>query len=464
MKMKKEHLNKNGKRLSAKEIKDKKVIAQNSKDVKSVKEKRNKKKYKGEEGIKKEKECRISNDRNFSSISNNTTKSKSILKPKPKKKIKSLTKLTPLEREIITRGSHKDRINLLSLKIIENNSIETFHELIDLCKNQRHEIIYYILRNIKNILLEFKMTDIKLKRRVVLLFQTNINNEFIQHCVITLVYELLKKDVLFLELIYCFVNKIGSRKSCELVLAKLRKLVIKGNRVDNILYAIEDFFFKNDGFKNRIKILKFLNSIKTDKDLIKEFFSKIVSTGVSYNSDPLFKEYLTVLVDGLNKLDMADESVNKLIYRTLSTPKIIYTGIEALFNSNDPGLGTTILKALGTVTLSENRKYIQPFINITYNYLMEEKDETLKYKIINNMLSSGMFYDTEFIISSLIMCQQIIKDSRSVYSVYIYLNHYDSVVRYLSNSILHGKSVEPFNPFDNENYRNMERISNNSNV
>ncbi|EOB11314.1 hypothetical protein NBO_1295gi001, partial [Nosema bombycis CQ1] len=126
------------------------------------------------------------------------------------------TPMSKIEKKILVSGTTKDKINVLSLQIERYPSTENWKNLLVYAENQRNDTIYETLKNIKDLLIsKGEVKDWYVKQRIVKTFEINLKNIFIKFKVLKLVYQLLKNNIYFLELIYPFLNKLGDKKELE---------------------------------------------------------------------------------------------------------------------------------------------------------------------------------------------------------------------------------------------------------
>ena len=359
-------------------------------------------------------------------------------------------KLSKLEKELLHKGTIKDKINLLTLLVEKNPSEFNYKNLLFYTENQRNDIIYLTLKNIKDLLLSKGVPESNyIKQRITKCFEINVKNTFIKTKVIRLVYDLLKNDILFLDLIYSFINKIGDKKEIEAYICEnLRPLFFINEEA--ILYNIEDFICKNMNFKCINSILKFLRCVSpTDKCKMIEIYKLILDHISEFKDEQkniILERSLEQFSALLEEIDDPTIFVNKeiedLIKVSYATDKMAFSGVKILFRCQCKILKPFIVQLLKN-HIFFNFKDIRNVFQFILQIYKKDKDN----EFIKNILSSIIFYKKDLLIAILLLCAKNRISNVSVLE--ILKNHYSNIVRKMVNSILTKEyNVIEINPFD----------------
>ncbi|KAM0674270.1 hypothetical protein GVAV_002346 [Gurleya vavrai] len=397
---------------------------------------------------------KISNKKEF----NNSKKSKENICQK--------NELTSIEQELLKNGTKKDQINMLTLLIDKNpnNCNEELSKLIEKCYDERAETVFYILKNIKDLLLsnlKFNDDNIFFKKKIIVLFEQNLRNTHIKQKIVDLIFLILKKDVLFIDFIYMFINKLGDKKEIsKKVFNHIKTLYEKDINREIIIFGLEEFYTKDH--KSRKTVTSLFNKLKVfgikNTDLYYTFFENLKGKDFSDKSD--YEKTLNNIINGLLSQEIDTErhfDVNTLL-NVFNSFQLNFNILKFLFKIKNNFLNSHLVRILRSLQKIEI-KYRDDFFNFIFTYLSNEKDHNKIILCIETLLSTLYFHDIEFTISSLIVVNKLLVidfDSfTSLYVLNIFLNHYHPVVRYCADKIIKKEEISNFNPND---YNEIERI------
>ncbi|WUR04266.1 pumilio domain-containing protein [Vairimorpha necatrix] len=369
-------------------------------------------------------------------------------------------KLTKLETEILHKGTIKDKINLLTLICSKNPSDFNYKNLMFYTENQRNDVIYLTLKNIKDLLISKGVPEnIYIKQKITKCLEINVKNTFIKTKVLRLIYELLKNNILFVELIYSFINKIGDKKDIETYVRENLMSLYNINE-EVILYNVEDFIFKNMNFKCINSILKFLGSVTpSDKNKIIDLYKSILDNLHEFKDEQkniITENCLEQLSSVLELIDepkiFMDKNLENILRNNWSTDKAAFSSVKILFLCQSELLKTFIIKLLKNLYFYKSKD-----IKVIYQYIVKIFDHDKDTSFIKEIFNSAIFYKKDFLIGMLsILIKNKIGD---IYSLEIIENHYSVIVRKMVKTILNKEyEIIQLDPFDNIQIEAYEEI------
>lgn len=364
-----------------------------------------------------------------------------------------------MEKDLLMHGTIKDKIDVLTLLTERNPSAENYKGLLAFCENQRNDVHYYALKNIKDLLISKKEVENPyIKQRIVKSFGANLRNQYIKKKVIRLVEKLLEKGVLFVDLIHLFINKLGDKKDTTSNVIDKLCLLFPGNE-ETILDGVEDFYFKNDLFRSRHVVLRFLSKLDCEnKRKAFEVFNNILR---DFNEN-IPEEHRNILLEdliiGLGK-NMTDEKVCRvdIIRKAVHTEKMVFYGSKVLSNCKDSEMISFFKNAIGSYKM-RNSKHLPEFLNMIHK--AGSADEKIGFHKF--LLDTSLLYTPEYIISILIICSEARKAGISgfdnIYSLRILALHHNDAVRGLALQLIGDEAIHPFDPFDKMSLLNAEMM------
>ncbi|EOB15531.1 hypothetical protein NBO_2g0023 [Nosema bombycis CQ1] len=404
---------------------------------------------------------------------------------------KMKTPMSKIEKKILVSGTIKDKINVLSLQIERNPSTENWKNLLVYAENQRNDTIYETLKNIKDLLIsKGEVKDWYVKQRIVKTFEINLKNIFIKFKVLKLVYQLLKNNIYFLELIYPFLNKLGDKKELEdFVIENCKSLFFIQKEI--ILENLEDFYFKNTNFKSRYSLLKLIGEVEVDLEIYIKF-----GEGIDLNlPEEHLKILLKLLLNGMAlSLEVKNDEVKddegkvdegKACKGTtpLKEPKPKKTPLKEPKPKETTSLKNTLPPFLTSITLPDHiisllhfsssyselalpifkiiyftkppctREILQKILahppteellSLVFKYVLETQDK----KMLKFLFNRSLLYKKEMVLAILYLINRNKVDLENYYGLSLLLNHYSLVVRKTVLNLLNKKGIREIKPFD----------------
>jgi hypothetical protein len=406
---------------------------------------------------------------------------------------KMKTPMSKIEKKILVSGTTKDKINVLSLQIERNPSTENWKNLLVYAENQRNDTIYETLKNIKDLLIsKGEVKDWYVKQRIVKTFEINLKNIFIKFKVLKLVYQLLKNNIYFLELIYPFLNKLGDKKELEdFVIENCKSLFFIQKEI--ILENLEDFYFKNTNFKSRYSLLKLIGEVEVDLGIYIKF-----GEGIDLNlPEEHLKILLKLLLNGMAlSLEVKNDEVkddegkvdagkackgtaslkepssrkghingttplkepkskettpSKNTYTSITLPDHIISLLN--FSSSYSELALPIFKIIYFTKSPCTREILQKILahppteellSLVFKYVLETQDK----KMLKFIFNRSLLYKKEMVLAILYLINRNKVDLENYYGLSLLLNHYSLVVRKTVLNLLNKKGIREIKPFD----------------
>lgn len=379
-------------------------------------------------------------------------------------------KYTPLEREMITSGTKKDKIDVLTLIIEKNpdNCFEELNQLLEMAQDDRNDTVYYILKNVKDLLcskLVLTPEFTRLKRKLVNTFEYYLKNQYIKSKVTKLIYTLLSKNILFIDLIYIFINKLGDKKeTSSLVVDYIEKLYMLGLNRDIIKFGLEELYQRD--IKARKKILEAMGKIANhdnDSGKINLLFYQALRNK-EYTDKTKFEKTLENILQTFLK-DVGsiskEEFDETLLLQDYKLQSLNYHILLFLYKYKSGHFYKTLLNYVRKDKMVGYKNMVD-YMNLIYEYLASDEDEGKKYNLIESLLSGAIFYDDKYIMSLLIIFSKIItekSDYGSLHILTVYLMHSNPVIRLLVQQIIDKTTLNVFNPFDDEETKRMQILA-----
>ncbi|EJW03442.1 hypothetical protein EDEG_02207, partial [Edhazardia aedis USNM 41457] len=414
-------------------------------------------KFKGKKQIKSDDKLPITGQKRTKNLINKSFKKPSKISKNNNKG--NVSKSTKIERELIAVGSKKDKINALTLMITKNpnKSEAELHNLIEMCKNERHDVAFYILKNIKDLLLD--CLDLKnklhLKRKIISLFEVFLKDIYIKHKVIKLIYEILDSGKYTIEFMYIFVNKIGDKQGVRKVLIEcLSKLYRKSEFRKPIDSALEELYFRDA--KARKPIVSFVNTVFTycEYSSLQKIFYDVLNPN-DYNDKTVYEKTLENIVNGFMKCSNINElrSINKEPILKIYDSHYLNLSIFKFLNLLEcDEVYAYAAKFLISRSLNEF-KDLTEVLNTISCIIVKKKDLVEKHKILEILLSVATYFGINFTVSALLLVDQFYSDGLTIpniifYLVSSYVQHYDGVVIRIADNFMNRKGNHYFDPYN----------------
>lgn len=373
-----------------------------------------------------------------------------------------------VERELAVRGTIKDKVNALTLMVAKDfKNDKAFEELLGLCDNQRNEVIFYILQNVTDLLVNgfFPLHKGKLRR----ILETQSGNAFIKEKVTGLIYRLLEKDILTKDILYIFVNKLGARDN-TFVMAKLERIYLKNREV--VLNELQSFYNKHADPRGRISVLDVLGKVGGSECVafFYEVFNKLDLGVKSTQNEKLIESclkglYTIVFIakptkgtklkkNRKDKVEMkaigtekdAQASTPKLdipkLVRCCAIDRVKIVSLSILCKISAPTFIETLAGTCEKVALKDQSE----FLNLIYNTI--KKDGTA---VVEKLLHTALHMNQEFLCGSIVLMKAL--EITLPYMSTLLAMHFSPVVRYLVE-----KNIE-LDPFKRSDFQKLEAMA-----
>lgn len=408
----------------------------------------------------KEKSCNFACNRGLLNKNNRDIKA-SKKKEESSTKALNVIKTDDIDKEILEKGTIKDKINMLSLIVArDHRRDDAFRQLLDLCENQRNEIVFYVLKNITELLLDgfFPLQKGRLKR----IFEEQTRNKFIEDKVVNLLYKLVDGGILPKDLLYIFVNKLGS-KNCSLVMARMEKVYERDR--EGVLEEFTRFYHKYEDLRGRSNVLRLLKKIGGRECL--EFFKEVLNEIDPGQRDTRIQKMAEYCVKGLHKIcfsaikktsiqtgrgcgsgkDVSKEllsgvDVQKLVLlcRMESTMTISLALLRIL---SQEMFREMLLESFENVSI-KNQKAL---LNLVYNFVEKSEEDVFK-----RLLSMAFHANQEFLCGTVVLMRSL--GIPFTHTGCLLKTHFSPVIRHLME-----KGDFEFDPFDKDGFLRMEAAS-----
>jgi hypothetical protein len=354
-----------------------------------------------------------------------------------------------IEKELIFRGTVRDRIDTLTLLVERNPSPENYKSLLSYVENQRNDVIYHALKNIRDLLVSKKgVADPYIKQRIVKSFEINMKNKYIKKKVVDLVHSLLHTGILFLELIHCFVDKIGDKKELSAyVVQKLQPLFPCHEEI--LLDSLEDFYFKNDHFRARHAALELMAGLEcSNRGKMFQIFDAILSGFHKNIPEEQRNILLEDVIMGLGK-NITNEKITRieLIREATYTEKTILYGLRVLTVVDDPEAVSFLAQALRSNKMRDSQR-LPDFLN-TIDELGRKRGRNEFYR---ELIDTSFLYTHQYVVAVLVICAEArgkrLSGLSEFYGLRLLCLHWHPVVRKLALQLIRGETVYPIDPFD----------------
>ncbi|KAL0265956.1 UNVERIFIED_CONTAM: hypothetical protein PYX00_011673 [Menopon gallinae] len=357
-----------------------------------------------------------------------------------------------IEREILEKGTVKDKIDTLTLLVARDPSNDgAFSMLLDMCSGQRNDVIFYILKNATDLILNgfFPLDKKRLKRAL----EEHARNKFIQDKVLRLVHALLKKGILVGDILHIFVNRLGA-KECSFVMAELETMYHRSKEA--VLKELRTFYYKYSDLRGRNNVMKLLNAVCGEECLgfFVEVFNGLAVDGKSTQDEKLVERS----VSGLYKLlvlgreqdadgcSAGGEGAPVLdtarLVRCCKKRKIAAMALSVLSRVSGTAFMETLLGTLARASLGDQAE----FLNMIYSTVKENKP-----LVAERLLCTALHMNHEFVCGAVVLMKAF--GVRLARVEALLARHFSPAVRYL---LAEETSVDPFR---SEDFQKLESIA-----
>lgn len=365
----------------------------------------------------------------------------------------NLVDATPEERTLILEGGVVDRINCLSLLCARNPSTENYKQLLFYAQNQRNDVIYLVLKNLRDLVKAKPAASPFIRTRIVRAFEKGAQNQYIKDKALEIVGVLIRAGVYEEELTLLLVDRLMEKGSTFRTVEKeLRSVFFRNEQL--LAENIEDSYYKNDNFRVQNNILKFLSGVElvSSAGLFAFYDQALCSVDEEYSAEQ--KDILiNLILTGLNKTAYDGCSVSRveLVRTYVSTPRTIVSSLSLLYRIGDPFVESFALKAAKS-NLLRNTKYEAEFLNAVAGRGSPS--------LISKLLGSCFFASVPYIIGILMLAAEKLPPAQSSPAAFIFIRHYHPVVRDVSLRLLRSMSISKYDPFDPVALRTMTDLLN----
>lgn len=354
------------------------------------------------------------------------------------------------EKNIIINGTVNDRINCLALLCARNPSEKNFKQLLMFCENQRNDVIYKTLKLVRDLCKNVKIESPYIRSRIVKSFEMGARNQYIKDKIVEIIGVLIRADLLQEDLVNVLISRLIEKgETLVLVENALKSVFVEHKTL--ITEGIEDFYFKNDSFRCQLNVLKFVQDLEISKD--KNFFKFLDSALNSLDDYPQEQkdQMVELIVNSLAKCYDEGETVTNIEFlrNYVKTARSAMSVLSLLIKMHDSFTESYILKVSRT-TLLRNTKYEPEFLNLIYT--LENKD------MFSKLVDNSIFYSVPSILSLMLIAHEKAVDTRYLFSLHIFINHFNPLVRDVAKRLLNREKLQKFDPFDKVYVEGQSRI------
>lgn len=375
-----------------------------------------------------------------------------------------------IERDILEKGTVKDKINTLTLLVARDpQNDDAFSRLLDMCSGQRHDVVLFILQNATDLILNgfFPLDKKKLKR----ILEEQARNKFIQNKVIRLIHELLRKGVLVGDVLHIFINRLGA-KECRFVMEKLETLYHRSR--EQVLKELRTFYYKYSDLRGRNNVMKLLNVVCGRECL--GFFIEVFNDLDLYGKGTQSEKLLERSVSGLYKLLVLDSDhaeavaqeaadacgaggskssaapagvdgeaprldVAKLVL-CCKKRRVAVRALSILSKVSETAFMETLMRSLGRESLDSQAEYL----NMIYDSVKENRP-----LVVERLMNTALHMNAEFVCGVIILMKAFSVRLPRIEA--LLAGHFSPAVRYL---LIEDFSVDPFKA---EDFQKLESIA-----
>lgn len=374
------------------------------------------------------------------SDSKNKDKDRSATRSSPKIEY-VLEDATQEEKALILDGTIVDRINCLSLLCARNPTVDNYKQLLYFVENQRNDVIYLVLKNLRDLLKDKAVEDPYIKGRIVKSFERGLKNQYIKEKVIEIAGVLIRAGIYAEDFISIVVERMGEKDNAlKLVETVLKSIFLRHESF--VMACLEDFYYKNDNFRIQYIILRFLGAV----DLAKpgstfDFYNQALTTLDSAYPADQRDLMLDLIINGLGRSTTSGSVIDcvDLIRTHVGTAKTAVSSLGLLHKINDPFLAAFALKTVRSLVLRRT-KYECVFLNT----VSEIGSPGLVAKLVNNCF----YYPAEYIISVILLAHEHGVSPAELYGLMVLVRHYHPAVRDIAFRTLRREKVTPYDPYD----------------
>ncbi|KAI5170045.1 hypothetical protein PAEPH01_1203 [Pancytospora epiphaga] len=348
---------------------------------------------------------------------------------------------TAEERELIYKGTISDRVNTLTLLCARNPSADNYKQLLFFVENQRNDVIYHVLKNLRDLLRENVIDEPYIRGRIIKCFERGVKNPYVKNKVLDIVTVLTRAGIYSEDFLSIIVERLMEKgETLTIVENSIRSLFLKYE--GTIMANIEDFYYKNDSFRVQYLILRFLSTIdfviSTD---VFDFYNGALSTLDNEYAADQRALMLDLIINGLSKSVSGDSVIERidLIRSYQGSPQVVLSALRLLVKIKDSYVESYVLKTLRSLILRKTKQEPE-LLNVVSG--LENKD------LIGKLVNSCFYYSVEFIISTMILAAEKGVNLSQLYSLTVFTRHYHPAVRDSAVRLQRGEVLTPYDPYD----------------
>ena len=357
----------------------------------------------------------------------------------------SLADANAEERTLVIHGTINDRINTLSLLCTRNPSADNYKQLLYFTKDQRHDVIYSVLKNLRDLLKEQLVDDNYIKCRIIKSYEMGAKNQYIKDKVVEMIGVLIRAGIYEEEFITILTERLMEKgKTLRLVQDALKSVFSKFEEL--IIANVEDFYYKNDNFRSQYYVLRFLReceptSLKIHFDFYNQALATVDETYFENEQDILINQIISGLASSY-----ADGSAISRIDRVRNcsgSPQSAISALNLLIKIKDEQLEKYVLRIAKSMVLRGS-----PYEPAFLNHLVQIIDEKLVDcdSLLTKLINSSLYQKKEYLVSLILICYEHNIKLQPVLWLLAY--HYDSLISFMAISLIKGKTLKVFDPFD----------------
>jgi len=400
------------------------------------------------------------------------------------------------EKQLILNGTTNDRLNCLALLCARNPSDQNYKQLLQFCENQRNDVIYSTLKLIRDLIKEAhlvgesadasagehvdasaKPNSIKptakpnnnksttkpkpttnnnkiispyIKSRIIKSFEMGTKNQHIKDKVVEILGVLARADIYAEDCINILISRLLEKgKVLKLVEEALKSLFSSHESL--IFSGIEDFYYKNDSFRCQLNALKFMRALEKPSPAFFSFYdSALTSLDESYPQEHR-ELMIELLVNGLSRTVSPGDKVTEieLVRGYMRSSRTIVCVLNLLMKTGDSFTENYVLRVSRT-TLLRGTKHEPEFLNLVYK--LENRN------LFSKLVDSAFYCSVEFTLALMLMAYEKAVDVGTMFSLRVFGEHYNPVVREVSRQLLRGDRITVFDPFDRVYVESLSKV------
>lgn len=353
----------------------------------------------------------------------------------------ALEDATAEEKTLIKTGTITDRINCLALLCARNPSVANYKQLLFFAENQRNNVMYLVLTNVRDLVKEKMVEDTYIRGRIVKTFERGLKNQYIKEKVIEMVGVLIRAGVYVEEMISILVERLLEKDNAlKLVETELRRVVLRHEEL--VVADIEDFYYKNDNFRTQYVILRFLSGVDLPSPTrLFGFYDQALTTLDSDYPREQYNLMLDLIINGLSRSAKEGDAVERidLVRSFVGSAKTVISCLRLLKRLGDSFLHTYILRAIKSAVLR-----CTPYECDLLNIIAEIEDKAFIAKLVNN----AFYHSAQFIISMILIASSKEVAPTGMFCLAIFTRHYHPAVRDAAIKLLRSEPLALYDPYD----------------